>query len=188
METITKGERVKKEFISRRMERAEQGRFPIVDPSPEDNGRDLEWWLRVLDAKAFLFSMNGSAAWLFPHYELKLAPLDKRVRVELSGATLVDSRKCFELRETAHAPQIYVPRAEVRFEHLTKSDTLTYCPFKGVASYHGVRTDEVEIPDAIWSYEEPYDRFPRSGNAADILELRGMLGLDRRKLNVVVSD
>jgi uncharacterized protein (DUF427 family) len=185
---MSDGERVKKEFISRRMERAELGRYPIVDPAPEDNGRDLEWWLRVLDAKAFLFSMNGSAAWLFPHYELRLAPLQKRVVVERSGVTLVDSKKCFEFRETAHASQIYIPPADVSFGYLSESETVTYCPFKGLASYYSVRIDDLELADAFWTYDGPYDKFPDNGNAADIRELSGMLGLDQRKLAVKLVD
>ena len=185
---MTKAERIKIEFIAKRMERAVSHRFPLIEPTADDNRRDLKWWLDVLDAKAFLFSMNGSAAWLFPHYELRLAPLTKRVVVESAGVILVDSHRCFEFHETAHARQIYVPREEVRFQHLFETETLTFCPFKGLAKYYGVKADGNEVDDAFWSYEEIYDKFPDNGNASDIVRLKGMLSPDRSRVDVKILD
>jgi hypothetical protein len=43
-----------------------------------------------------------------------------------------------------------------------------------------------EVSDAFWSYDEPYDKFPANGNASDILRLKGLLGLDRRKLKATI--
>jgi len=180
-------EQIKKDFISRAMKRAELGRYPILEPTARDNGRDLEWWLRALDAKAFLFSLNGSAAWLFPQYELKLLPLGKRVTVECGGEVLVDSEHCFEFRETAHSSQIYIPRSEIESRYLFRTETLTFCPFKGVAGYYGVRVEGQEVADAFWTYDDLYDKFPDNGNASDVLRLEGMLGADRRKVNVAVD-
>ncbi len=45
---MSREEQVKKDFIAAAMKRAEKGRYPIVDPGPEDNGKDLGWWLRAL--------------------------------------------------------------------------------------------------------------------------------------------
>jgi uncharacterized protein (DUF427 family) len=183
---LTDHERIKKEFIARAMARAGTGRYPILEPGAEDNGRDLQWWLRALDAKAFLISTNGSAAWLFPHYELRLRPLPKRVVVEYEGETLVDSENGFEFRETAHSSQIYLPPSEVRLPFLFRTDTATFCPYKGMAHYYGVRVKRGEIADAFWCYGEPYDKFPGNGNASDVSRLAGMLAPDPRKLNVTL--
>jgi uncharacterized protein (DUF427 family) len=184
---LSGAEQVKKEFISRAMKRAEIGRYPILEPTADDNRRDLQWWLRALDGKAFLISMNGSAAWLFPHYELRLQSLQKGVIVECGGEILVDSKNCFEFRETAHSPQIYVPRSEVRLQDLFRTDTATFCPYKGMAQYFGVRVNGEEILDAFWSYDDPYDKFPENGNASDVSRLKGMLCPDPRKLNVTLT-
>lgn len=181
---MTEAERVARAFIADAMKRAESGRYPIVEPGPDDNRRDLDWWLPVLDAKAFLFSTSGSAAWLFPHYGLRLAPLSNRLVVELGGETIVDSTECFEFRETAHAPQVYIPRAAVDPRHLIASETLSCCPFKGVARHHGVRAGGREVQDALWSYDEPFDRFPENGNASDIARLRGLFGVYQGRLPV----
>ena len=39
---------------------------------------------------------------------------------------------------------------------LTASDTLTYCPYKGDASYYSLTTPDGELTDVIWTYREPY--------------------------------
>ena len=42
-------------------------------------------------------------------------------------------------------------------DRLKRSDTETYCPFKGDASYyHVVTAAGGTVDDAIWTYEQPY--------------------------------
>ena len=42
-------------------------------------------------------------------------------------------------------------------DRLRRSDTATYCPFKGDAGYYHVLTaDGAVVDDAIWTYERPY--------------------------------
>lgn len=179
---------IKRDFIRNAIKRAQEGSYPIVEPRREDNEeKDLKWWIRVFDAKAFLFSENGSATWLFPHYELKVKPLDARVVVSFGGTTIVDSRKCVEFYETAHPAQIYIPRSEIDFAFLKPSETHTYCPFKNIAGYYSVEVAGQQVTDAFWYYEDIYDKLPASGNADGILEIRGMLSPDRSKLKVEVA-
>lgn len=179
---------VKRDFIEHAMHRAKEGNYPIVEPQPEDNNRDIKWWIPVFDAKSFLFSENGSSAWLFPHYQLKLTPLERRVKVSFEGATLVDSERCFEFHETAHPTQIYIPRSEVDFTHLRKSESLSYCPFKNIAEYYSVEVNGRRVEDAFWTYENIYDKLPPNGNADGILSIHGMLSPYRSKLDVEVFD
>lgn len=49
----------------------------------------------------------------------------------------------------------YFPPADVKTEYFTKTDTQSTCPWKGVASYYTVKTDDGESVDAAWTYEEP---------------------------------
>ena len=178
---------VKRDFILAAMQRAAEANYPIIDPVPEDNARDLGWWIPVFDAKSFLFSENGSASWLFPYYELKATPLRGRVVVSGAGSTIVDSRACFEFHETAHPTQIYIPRSEVDMSLLVESKTQTYCPFKNIARHYSVRgADGETIEDAFWSYEEVYDRLPTTGRADGILQIKDMLSPYRNRLTVEV--
>jgi uncharacterized protein (DUF427 family) len=39
---------------------------------------------------------------------------------------------------------------------LTRTDTSTYCPYKGEAGYYSVTTAAGTVEDVIWTYEQPY--------------------------------
>lgn len=42
-------------------------------------------------------------------------------------------------------------------DRLIRTETSTYCPFKGEASYYSVTTDAGDIvDDVMWTYENPY--------------------------------
>ena len=50
-------------------------------------------------------------------------------------------------------PSTTCPQEDIEPDVLAPSDTATYCPFKGDASYFDVD----EVSDAGWTYREPYD-------------------------------
>lgn len=51
----------------------------------------------------------------------------------------------------------YIPLADVVQDRLIRTETSTYCPFKGEASYYSVTTDAGDIvDDVMWTYENPY--------------------------------
>src|SRR5437879_8203576 len=84
-------------------------------------------------------------------------PVPQRIRAVVGDETLVDSREAKLLHETGHLPVYYFPRHEVRFDLLEPSETRTYCPHKGEASYWTVVTGEQRIEDAAWTYREPLE-------------------------------
>ncbi len=51
----------------------------------------------------------------------------------------------------------YVPREDVKMEYLVRTGHQTYCPYKGKASYFTLSAGGKTEPDAVWSYEQPYD-------------------------------
>ncbi len=96
----------------------------------------------------------------------------RRLRVEVAGATLVDTDATVRVYETALAPRLYVGRHDVRTDLLVPSDTTTYCPYKGTASCWTAvvgDTTVADVADVAWSYEDP---LPES------LPLRGLLAFD----------
>ena len=93
----------------------------------------------------------------FPDYRVDLEPSSRRVRVRFAGELIADSRRPLVVRETKHAPVIYVPREDVRFEHLERTEHQTFCPFKGEASYWSARVGERLEENVAWSYEDPFD-------------------------------
>ncbi|MER0448442.1 DUF427 domain-containing protein [Streptomyces sp. Edi4] len=75
----------------------------------------------------------------------------EHVRVVHDGQVLAESRRPLLLRETGLPVRYYLPPEDVRTDLLTASDTHTYCPFKGTASYWSLP----EAPDLVWYYPEP---------------------------------
>lgn len=52
---------------------------------------------------------------------------------------------------------VYFPPDALVRRYLTTSDTHTFCPWKGTASYYTLRVAGQENPDAAWYYPEPKD-------------------------------
>ncbi|MFJ3666549.1 DUF427 domain-containing protein [Streptomyces sp. NPDC090106] len=74
-----------------------------------------------------------------------------RVRAIHDGQVLADSARPLVLKETGCPPRYYLPPEDVRLDLLTPSDTQTYCPFKGQASYWSLP----DAPDLVWYYPDP---------------------------------
>jgi uncharacterized protein (DUF427 family) len=49
----------------------------------------------------------------------------------------------------------YFPRASVKAEYLTPSDTTTFCSWKGTANYYSLSVDGKSNRDAAWYYAQP---------------------------------
>lgn len=93
----------------------------------------------------------------FPDYRVDLEPEERRVRVRWAGELLDDSRRPLVVKETKHAPVIYLPREDVRFDLLERTPQRSFCPFKGEASYWSARAGDRVEENVAWSYEDPFD-------------------------------
>ena len=71
----------------------------------------------------------------------------------LAGVSPVaDTTGAVLLYETGLPVRAYVPREAVDGE-LVRSDTRTWCPYKGAATYWSLRRGDTVLEDAAWSYE-----------------------------------
>ncbi len=93
----------------------------------------------------------------FPDYRVDLDPSTTRVRVTFGGEVVADSDRTLVVRETKHAPVVYFPREDVRFDLLEPTSHTTFCPFKGEASYWTLRVGDRVEENVIWSYADPFD-------------------------------
>ncbi|HET6358402.1 DUF427 domain-containing protein [Streptomyces sp. NBC_00879] len=75
------------------------------------------------------------------------------VRVARGDEILAESRRPLVLRETGCPVRYYLPEEDVRTDLLKPSETHTYCPFKGTASYWSLP----DAQDLVWTYPEPKD-------------------------------
>jgi uncharacterized protein (DUF427 family) len=93
-----------------------------------------------------------------PDHPITVTPFDGHVVVRAGDRVVADSRSALELRESSYPPVLYLPLSDLDSSVLTASDTSTYCPYKGDASYYGIAAgpDAAPIADAIWYYPQPY--------------------------------
>ncbi|WP_425247723.1 DUF427 domain-containing protein [Streptomyces sp. NEAU-NA10] len=75
----------------------------------------------------------------------------QHIRVVHQDRVLAESDRPLVLKETGCPVRYYLPAEDVRLDLLTPSDTHTYCPFKGTASYWSLP----DAPDLVWAYEDP---------------------------------
>jgi uncharacterized protein (DUF427 family) len=127
-------------------------RFP---DSPVEELREavrLDWgamdeWLEE-DEPVYVHPRN-------PYTRVDILASSRRVRVEVDGVTVADSRAPRVLFETGLPPRYYLPMTDVRLDLLRPSDRQSQCPYKGTAGYWSVRTDERTHEDLVWIYRTP---------------------------------
>ncbi|WP_078293752.1 DUF427 domain-containing protein [Mycobacterium sp. D16R24] len=91
-----------------------------------------------------------------PDHPIDIVPSNTRVVVTSGDRTIADTTNALRLQEATYPPVYYLPPDAVNWEVLQRTDTHTYCPYKGEASYYSVHTSEGTIEDAVWTYEDPY--------------------------------
>ncbi|KUO17833.1 DUF427 domain-containing protein [Streptomyces dysideae] len=75
----------------------------------------------------------------------------RHVRAVHGEQVLAETDRALVLRETGCPPRYYIPAEDVRLDLLKPSDTHTYCPFKGTASYWSLP----DAADLVWAYPDP---------------------------------
>jgi uncharacterized protein (DUF427 family) len=89
-------------------------------------------------------------------HPITIDPTGKRVVVRINGDIVADTNQALQLQESTYPAVQYIPFSDVVQDVLTRTDTNTYCPFKGEAGYYSVTTGAGTVDDAIWFYEQPY--------------------------------
>ena len=90
----------------------------------------------------------------------RLEPAARRVRVQFGDVTIVDSTGALRVLETSHPPVLYVPPQDIAAGALEPSThRLTFCEWKGMATYFDVVAGDDIAPAAAWTYREPVPAF-----------------------------
>jgi len=97
----------------------------------------------------------GHQKW--PDHKVRETHVGDEVQVEIGGSVIADSREVIRVDEDGSPPRLYFPRSSVAMDKLERSSTTTECPFKGIARYFNLKLDGRTWPDAVWTYEEPYE-------------------------------
>jgi uncharacterized protein (DUF427 family) len=112
-----------------------------------------------------------------PFHRVDVRASSRSVQLSLDGRVLADSSRPRLVFETMLATRYYLPREDVSAE-LRPSETRTWCPYKGGATYWSVAVGERVVPDLVWSYEKPLP---------DAAELEGYLSFFDERMDVVVD-
>ncbi len=85
-------------------------------------------------------------------HPITVAPTGRHVTVTVNGVVVAESDGAVTLQESTYPAVQYIPLEDVVPTALAPSETTSYCPYKGEASYFHV----ADVQDAIWTYEQPY--------------------------------
>jgi uncharacterized protein (DUF427 family) len=113
-----------------------------------------------------------------PYHRIDCRPTNRHLRVSAGGTTLVDTHETVILFETALEARLYVDPAQVRTDLLRRSQTTSYCNYKGFATYWSATVDDLVIDDIAWSYEDP---------PPESLPIKGFLSFDDARVDVVAE-
>jgi uncharacterized protein (DUF427 family) len=113
-----------------------------------------------------------------PYHRVDCRPTDRRLSVTVADSVLVDTVDTVIVFETSLAPRLYVDPASVRTDLLRRSETTSYCNYKGEATYWSAVVGDTVLDDVAWSYE---DTPPES------LPIRGFLSFDETRADVVAE-
>jgi uncharacterized protein (DUF427 family) len=85
-----------------------------------------------------------------PFHRIDIVHSSRQVRVESGGQVLAESSRPYLLFEPPLPARSYLPAEDVRTDLLEPSDTVTFCAYKGRATYWS--HDGVDV---CWTYREP---------------------------------
>lgn len=94
-------------------------------------------------------------------HPITVTPTGRHVVVRVNGEVVAETDAALTLQESTYPAVQYVPLADVSQSALTRSDTTTYCPYKGEANYYHLSAAGDTVDDAIWTYEQPYPAVAR---------------------------
>jgi uncharacterized protein (DUF427 family) len=91
-----------------------------------------------------------------PDHPISIQRNPARIVVSVAGRVVADTRNAVTLREAAYSPVQYIPREDVDFSQLERTDHTTYCPYKGDCNYYSIPAGGRKSVNAVWSYKDPF--------------------------------
>jgi uncharacterized protein (DUF427 family) len=113
-----------------------------------------------------------------PYHRVDCRPTTRRLRVVAAGTVLVDTTDTVIVFETSLAPRLYVDPKHVRTDLLQRTDTTSYCNYKGHATYWSAVVGDATVVDVAWSYP---DTLPETS------PITGFLSFDETRADVLAE-
>ena len=99
-----------------------------------------------------------------PDHPITIEPVSSRIMVRAAGKIVADTTSALALTEASYPAVFYVPRSDIDEALLRRTETSSYCPYKGDCSYFAVEAPDGDIEDAAWSYEKPFEAVASIGD------------------------
>jgi uncharacterized protein (DUF427 family) len=145
--------------------------LPMLSQRVRFDWQALDGWFEE-DEQVFVHPRN-------PYVRVDALHSTRHVRVELDGATLAESSSPVLLFETGLPTRYYFGRLDINWAHLTPTETVTECPYKGrTTGYWTARVGERAHPDIGWSYDVP---------AQQVLPIAGLIAFYNERVDLVVD-
>ncbi len=113
-----------------------------------------------------------------PYHRVDCRPTNRRLQVRVAGTELVDTTDTIILFETSLVPVLYVDPTHVRTDLLRRTETTSYCNYKGIASYWAAVIDDTVVEDVAWSYQDPL---------AESAAIKGHLTFDPDRVDLIAE-
>jgi uncharacterized protein (DUF427 family) len=113
-----------------------------------------------------------------PYHRIDCRPTKRGLRVNVAGATLVDTADTVIVFETALEPRLYVDPSVVRTDMLRRTGTSSYCNYKGYATYWAAVVGDTVVDDVAFSYEDP---------PPECLPIKGHFSFDAARADVLAE-
>jgi uncharacterized protein (DUF427 family) len=113
-----------------------------------------------------------------PYHRVDCRPTKRGLRVNVAGATLVDTVDTVIVFETALEPRLYVDPSVVRTDMLRRTQTSSYCNYKGYAMYWAAVIGDTVVDDVAWSYGDP---------PPECLPIKGHFSFDAARADVLAE-
>ncbi len=114
-----------------------------------------------------------------PYVRVDAIRSSRQIRVEIGGVVLAESSAPVLLFETGLPTRHYIQRTDVDFTALERTETSTYCPYKGTTSdYWTARIGGSVHADIAWSYAYP---------SPQVLQIAGLVAFYDEKVDTFLD-
>lgn len=113
-----------------------------------------------------------------PYHRVDCRPTRRGLRVVVGGTVLVDTTDTVIVFETSLDPRLYAAPALVNTGVLQRSDTTSYCNYKGYATYWSAVIGDDVVADVAWTYEDP---------PPETLPIKGFFSFDTARAEVLAD-
>jgi uncharacterized protein (DUF427 family) len=115
-----------------------------------------------------------------PDHPITVEPAKQHITVRAGDTLVAETDAALALTEASYPAVYYIPLTDVDQQLLRPTESHTYCPYKGEASYYSLAVPgaDTDLTDAVWTYPAPY---------ADVAEIAGHLAFYPDRVEVAVE-